>query len=267
VKDTFGDRMKLYEGAEADRRFMPMLPILARVDGRCFHNFTRGMERPYDSRMSSAMVATAAHLAKETNASMVYTQSDEITLVWHSEDPKSQVWFDGRIMKMTSQLAAQATLSFYRFVLNVMPERAELRPTFDARVWQVPNRHEGANVFLWRENDATKNSITMAASSVYSAKQLHGKHGGQQQEMLWQKGINWNDYPAFFKRGTYIQRRTVTRAFTADEIEKLPPNHNARKNPGLLVERSEFRQLEMPPFGTVINREAVIFEGEEPRTA
>lgn len=104
----------------------------------------------------------------------------------------------------------------------------------------------------------------MAARAVYSDKELHKKHGGQQQEMLFQKGINWNDYPSFFKRGTYYQRRKVSREFTADELELLPAKHEARTNPDLLVERQEYVQLEMRPFGQVANRTAVVFCGAEP---
>lgn len=263
-QDALGDRMKLYEGIESDRRFMPLVPVLARVDGRCFHSFTRGMARPYDETMTQMMVDTALYLVRETNACMGYTQSDEITLAWHSTDIKSKIWFDGRICKMVSQVAANATLYFYRLVCERMPEYANKLPSFDARVWQVPNRSEGANVFLWREWDATKNSISMAAQSVYSDKQLHGRNGSDKQEMLFQKGINWNDYPARFKRGTFVQRRSVVKPFSAEELEKLPPKHAARSNPNLTVERSEWRVLDMPPFATVANREAVIFEGVEP---
>lgn len=264
MKDKLGDRMKEYE-ALTESRLMPLLPTLARVDGRSFHTFTRGMERPYDPRMARAMVETAQWLAQETNACMTYTQSDEITLVWYATDPKSQIWFDGRHSKMVSQIAALATLRFYRACVELMPEYADKLPSFDARVWQVPNTTEAANVFLWREWDATKNSITMAASAVYSHKELHGKNGSEKQEMLWQKGINWNDYPAFFKRGSFVQRRVIEKPFSADEIERLPEKHEARNNPALMVKRSEWRVLEMPPFGSVANREAVIFEGSDPQ--
>lgn len=259
--------MKGYEFAESSRRLMPLLPVLARVDGRAFRSFTRGMAVPYDERMSEAMAGTAMLLAKETNASMVYTQSDEISLAWHSLDAKREIFFGGRVAKMTSQLASMATLFFYKIVLETMPEFAGRNPTFDARVWQVPNRAEGANVFLWRELDATKNSVSMAAGAYYSAKQLHGKHSGEKQEMLWQAGVNWNDYPAFFKRGVFIQRRTVSTPFEACELEALPPKHHARLNPNLTVERRVFSVLEMPPFGTVTNREEVVFEGASPSVA
>lgn len=268
MSDELGDRMKLYEMAEAGRRFMPLLPILARVDGRAFHSFTYDMERPYSAVMTECMVQTAVELAEETNACMAYTQSDEITLAWHSLDPKSQVWFDGRISKMTSQLGALATLFFYREAGVRLGLRYQERlPTFDARVWQVPNRTEGANVFLWREWDATKNSVTMAASALYSHNELHGKNSADKHEMMFAKGVNWNDYPAAFKRGTYVQRRRIVRPFTTEELASLPPKHQARTNPDLAVERWRIAPVDMPPFGTVMNREAVIFEGAEPVTA
>lgn len=265
MSDSLGDRMKLYEGMEAGRRLMPLLPVLARIDGRAFHSFTRGMRRPYDDDLSDAMADTTKALVRETGACMGYTQSDEITLAWHASNSKSQIWFDGRVAKMTSQLAAQATLIFYRLVVRRMdPKYAERLPTFDARVWNVPNRTEGANVFLWREWDATKNSVTMAAFAYYSHKALLGKNSPQKHDMLHAKGVNWNDYPAFFKRGTYVQRRLTREPFTAEELDLLPPKHAARTNPALVVERSECSILQMPPLGTVVNREAVIFEGAEP---
>lgn len=263
-KDDLGDRMKLYESAEAGRRFMPLLPVVCRIDGRCFSAFTHGMKRPYDPKFSSMMIDTTIYLVEETNACMGYTQSDEITLAWHQTDMRSQLWFDGRIHKMVSQLAAQATLCLYRLCVERMPEYAGRLPTFDARAWQVPNRTEATNAFVWREQDAVKNSISMAARTFYSDKQLHGKKGNEMQAMLLAKDVNWNDYPTFFKRGTYVQRKTVTKKFTAEELDGLPPKHEARQNPELEFERHEVREIEMPILSKVSNRNEVIFDGAYP---
>jgi len=93
---------------------------------------------------------------------------------------------------------------------------------------------------------------------------LNGQGRADQQEMLFRKGVNWNDYPDFFKRGTYVQKRSVFRKFSADELEKLPPLHEARKNPDLMVERSEYATLSLPPIGKVPNRARVLFFGEAP---
>lgn len=265
MSDAMGDRMKLYEMAEAGRKFLPLLPIAARLDGKNFSKFTQGLERPYDKRLSDLMIDTTEHLVRETNAACGYTQSDEITLAWYSDDISSQIWFDGRVQKMCSVLAAMCSVFFNRN-LNRLP-KPDGSPVFDCRVWQLPTLEEAANVFLWREFDATKNSVQMAAQEHYSHKELMHKHNGDMQEMLFQKGVNWNNYPDFFKRGSYVQRRVVRHKLTPEDLELLPPKHNARKNPDLEFERTEYRRIDMPPFGRVKNRADVIFLGAEPITA
>lgn len=112
----------------------------------------------------------------------------------------------------------------------------------------------------------SKNSITMAARSYYSDAELFKKNGSQKQEMLFQKGVNWNDYPDFFKRGSYVQRRVVSGKLTKQELADLPPKHKARTDPDFAFERSVIDVVKMPPFGKVLNRDGVIFFGEEPRT-
>lgn len=265
-KTSFGDRMKLYEGAEAGRRLMPLLPVCARIDGKTFSRFTRGLRRPYDERLSRLMVDVTTWLVEQTQASLGYTQSDEISLVFYSDNFRTQIYLDGRVQKMTSILASMATARFNALLPQRIPERQGQVALFDARVWSVPNPTEAANVFLWREQDATKNSVSMAARDHFSHKALHGKSAAQMQEMLFSKGINWNDYPAFFKRGTFVQRQRVVRRFTAQELEALPPQHQAHQDPDLMVERSQVGVLEMPPFGKVTNREEVLFQGAAPQT-
>jgi tRNA(His) guanylyltransferase len=264
MDDALGDRMKSYEMMEAGRRTMPQLPVIARLDGKNFSSFTRGLARPYDERLSRLMVDATLHLCRETNANCGYTQSDEITLAWYSADPKSQIYFDGRIQKMCSVLAASASVYFGIMLPMFLPEKSGLLPVFDCRVWTVPTLEEGANTFLWREFDATKNSISMAARCHYSHKQLEDKNGKEMQEMLFQKGVNWNDFPGFFKRGTYVVRKKFTRKFTADELDILPPLHDARKDPNLMVERTEFARVDMPRLASISNRVGVIFLGEDP---
>jgi len=95
-RDDFGDRIKLFEGVETDQRFIPLLPIVIRLDGRSFSSYTSKMTRPFDERMVRAMVETTKALVKETNAVVGYTQSDEITLILYSDNFDSQIWFDGK---------------------------------------------------------------------------------------------------------------------------------------------------------------------------
>jgi tRNA(His) 5'-end guanylyltransferase len=264
--DQLGDRMKEYEHQEAGRRLMPLLPVMARLDGKCFSSFTKGLARPYDPRLSNLMASTVEHLLAETGALAGYTQSDEITLLLYSENRKSQIFLDRRVQKLTSILASMTTAYFNAQLPALIPERRGRTAVFDCRVWSVPNKDEAANVFLWREIDATKNSVSMAAREYYSHQELLNKGRADMQEMLFQKGVNWNDYPAFFKRGTYVLRKQVVRRFTALELEALPPRHAARLNPELEVCRQEINRVLLPPFARVANRVEVLFEGAKPET-
>ncbi len=258
--------MKAYEHAEAGRRLMPLVPAVARLDGKGFSKFTKGLTRPYDPRLSQLMVDMTIELVAQTNACIGYTQSDEITLIWFSDDPKRQIYFDGRIHKLVSVLAATASVFFNTHLAAKIPEKAGTCPVFDCRLFSLPNRREAANVLLWRERDATRNSLSMAARAHYSHNKLHQQGHQQMHDLLMAKGINWNDYPAFFKRGTYVQSKTVLRPFTPEELEVLPPRHEARTNPQLQIERRVVAPIDMPPFSRVTNRVEVVFDGATPQT-
>lgn len=265
--DQLGDRMKTYEMVEAGRRAEPGLPLLVRLDGKAFHTFTKGLQRPFDERLQALMDATTRHLVKESGAILGYTQSDEISLVLHAATERSEHYLGGRFQKLTSILAALATAFFNRRLAEALPEKSEKSPIFDARAWTVPSLEEAANTLLWREQDATKNSIAMAAQARLSHGELHGKSTLEQQALLLERhGVDWNDYPTRSKHGAWFRRVEVRRAFTTDELELLPPMHAARKDPDLQVVRHDIQRIEMPPFGRVRNRVGVIFRGEAPVT-
>ncbi len=262
IKDVLGTRMKVYEGVEAQRRLMPGLPAMIRLDGRSFHTFTKGLIRPFDPGLMGLMQNVTELLVKESNARIGYTQSDEISLVLYSDSFESQLYFDGRIQKITSSLAAFASVHFNLLMPKYLPNKKVGRaPTFDCRVWNVPDLEEAANCIMWREWDATKNSVSMAAQAVCSHKELHGLNGLEQKQMLLQRGIDWDKYPPQCKRGTFIRRTTTTAPFTAEDLEALPPGHNARKNPGLSVTRSKIEPIVYPPLATVANRVKALFFG------
>jgi hypothetical protein len=106
----------------------------------------------------------------------------------------------------------------------------------------------------------------MAARALYAHDELHGRSAAELHDLLFARGVNWNDYPAFFKRGAYVCRTALRTRFTAAEIDALPPLHEARRNPDLLVELAGIAAVEMPPLARVINREAVVFDGAHPVT-
>lgn len=263
--DTLGDLMKSYEMSMAGVKVMKGIPLLARLDGRSFHSFTKGLPRPYDERLSTCMIETTKYLVEETHANVGYTQSDEISLAWFiPADSTADYMFDGRVQKLTSILAGLASAKFLRLVIEKIPEKADKIPVFDCRVWQVPTIDLAAQAFLWRELDATKNSISMAAHAYFSHKSLQGLNGSEKQERLWtEKGINWNDYPTFFKRGTYVQRKTFERELT--EAERMAISEKHRPEPGQKFTRSSIVELELPPAKRVANYADVLFFKEAPK--
>lgn len=263
MDDNFGDRMKLYEAQECDRYLLPLTPIYARLDGRSFHSFTKGMERPYDEKFSDAMRELTRHLIVETGAIIGYTQSDEISLAWLHEDFRSEGIFNRRTFKLTSVLASMAAAKFACLVATNWPERASLYPHFDCRVYNLPNETELANCFLWRENDATKNAISMAAQSVFSHRELQGKNGSEMQEMLFQQhGINFNNYPAFFKRGTYLRRELREMELTEEEWLRIP--ESKRPPIGQSIQRHRIVDPHWPPLRGIANRCDVLFRQAAP---
>lgn len=270
MSDEFGDRMKMYEQL-TQQEFLPLAPIVARIDGRSFSTFTRDLERPFCESLHELMVQTTRHLVEETGALIGYTQSDEISLVFQQRDFNTQIWFGGKVQKMVSQLAAQATGIFNAKLPAYLPQKVDKEgwsfPSFDARCWTVPTQIEATNAILWREQDATKNSVSQACRAHFSHKQVENLGRAAQMDLLMTKGINWNNYPDWAKRGTYVGRTVIKRPYKAEELAQLPPKHLAHTNPDLVIERTYVHGLIVPPLGRVVNRVEFIFNGEEPQVA
>ena len=265
--ESLGDRMKFYERHFGSNLtyLMPLVPAVIRLDGRAFHTFTRGLDRPFDRGMTDLMDRTTRYLVEETNACIGYTQSDEITLVLYAESHNSQIHLDGKVDKLNSLLASAASLYFASHLEDYIPSKAGQRPQFDCRCFSVPNKAEAVNALVWREQDATRNSIQMLGQANFSHARLQNKSCDEIQELLFsEKGINWNDTRDRDKRGGYFQRRHIERAFTAEELSNLPERHEARSNPDLVITRREIAAVEMPILTKVINQSDVVFNGAEP---
>lgn len=208
--DSLGDRMKGYESVPK-YRLTPRTPVMMRLDGRAFHTFTRRFERPFDLAFNVPMWMTARYLCKNiAGARLAYVQSDEISLLladWRSQN--TQPWFDYEVQKLCSIGAAMATAEFSRMMVDtdrVDHARPGAFPQFDCRVWNLPPS-EVVNYFIWRQQDATRNSISSLAQSKFLAKELHCVNTGGMQDMLMaQHGVNWNDCPIPQKRGVCIRK-------------------------------------------------------------
>lgn len=202
---ALGDRMKRYEAAH--RHTLPRRTYtILRVDGRAFHSYLRGAQKPFDEAFMADMDAVAEALCAEITGSVfAYTQSDEISLlVTDFASEQTEPWFGGVVAKQLSVSAALATA-----VLN---ERRPGRALFDSRVFTLSDPVEVANYFLWRQRDCVRNSISMAAQAHFSHKRLHGVSSGGMQELLFaEAGVNWNDYPDGCKRGRIAVRQTGER--------------------------------------------------------
>jgi tRNA(His) guanylyltransferase len=214
-KDSLGDRMKeFYENRT--RLHLPRRTFtVLRLDGKAFHSYTRGLIKPFDDPLMSDMDETARFLCKEIQgAKFAYVQSDEISIILTDFDSlNTDAWYDGNIQKMTSVSASLATGKFNELRSDrclIDPRRLPGRKLafFDSRVFTIPSQTEVANYLVWRQQDTVRNSISAVAQFLYSHKELMGKSCDQMQEMIFQKGSNWNDYAPRYKRGRAIAKES-----------------------------------------------------------
>lgn len=266
--EALGDLMKKYEMSEAGRTLMPGLPVVARLDGKNFSNFTKGLAKPFDPRFVEAMDEVCRDLFAEFQPDAVYTQSDEITMAWRGSDEEGsgvQLPFGGRVQKLVSVLAGRASAKFALEMVARLPAKAlsGAVPSMDCRVWQFPSPRLAAGCFMWRESDATKNSVSMLARAHFEHRELEGVSAKARREMLLAKGVDWAALDARLKRGSFFVRRRVERELDDATWAKIPA---ARRPPTRWVGRSEIVRVDFPPLARMSNREQALFEGAEPAT-
>lgn len=212
---AFGDRMKSYERT-TKHILSPRTFTIVRVDGRAFHTYLRKADKPFDETVIEAMDVTAVALCDAmAGVRFAYTQSDEISILLTDLDPKTQPWFGGEIQKIASVSASIATMAFNRYHPGFDTDRLGRSATFDSRVYTIPSRIEVANYFLWRQQDAIRNAVSMAAEAHFPSRELHGVPTARRQEMLFQEhGINFKTaYSDRERRGAVVVRETY-RALT-----------------------------------------------------
>ena len=235
VNNELGKRMKENYENIPKTRLMRRTPVAIRIDGKAFHTFVRGFQKPFDEVLIKSMQETTKYLCENIQGCILgYTQSDEITLILIDyQRLTSSAWFDYEVQKMCSISASMATMAFNKiFAKNVMeydfewkcslvPQSVEIQKKhcnymevlnkavekgamFDARCFNIP-KEEVTNLIYWRQLDATRNSIQMVGQTNFSHKELQNKSCNDIQDMLMtQKNINWNDFPTYQKRGTCV---------------------------------------------------------------
>jgi len=194
---NLGDRMKAYE--TATHFVLPVrMPVIIRLDGKAFHTLTRDCLKPFDSTLRRAMVEATLALLDEIPARVAYHQSDEVSLLLIDYNLfNSQQWFRGQIQKMAS---VAASIMGAEFSMNWGSPGY-----FDARVFAVPER-DVENYFLWRQRDAMRNAISGAAQAYFPPAALHGLDTTAMIVLLDQIGVTFEEYPAWYRRGTLAMR-------------------------------------------------------------
>jgi tRNA(His) 5'-end guanylyltransferase len=232
-RDSLGDRMKENYENRSKTQLVRRMPVIIRLDGKAFHTFTRGFNKPFDEVMMKAMQETTLKLCQNIQGCVLgYTQSDEITLVLVDyNDINTDAWFDYSVQKMCSVAASMCTLYFNQIFVrkyvewsmnnlslirnddskrklnDVYDKAIDKGAMFDARVFNI-RVEEVTNCVLWRQQDATRNSISSLAQSKFSHRELHGKNTSQMQDMLMENfGINWNNLTIPEKRGTAVIKK------------------------------------------------------------
>lgn len=220
---SLGDRMKEYEACF--KQILPArLPIIIRVDGKGFSKYTSSLEKPIDNRFVNVMNQVGVFLCENIQgAKLAYIQSDEISiLVIPYENINSDCWFGGSIQKIVSISAAMASSTFTMLSNNLFGEIAPAY--FDSRVFILP-KEEVCNYFIFRQQDATRNSIQSLARSMFSHKQCNNKNCNELQELIFSGGKNWNDCPTFQKQGRCLikEKKIIS---TSDEQGTLSFERN-----------------------------------------
>lgn len=242
-------RMKEFYEEIPKNKLMRRCPVVIRCDGRSFHTLTRNFKRPFDEVLIKTMQETTKYMCENIQGCVLgYTQSDEISLVLIDyKRLDSQAWFDYEVQKMCSIAASMATMAFNRFFaknvkeydmewkcgltpqsveiqkkhfdyIEVLNKAIEKGAMFDARVFNIP-KEEVANYIYWRQLDASRNSIQMVGQANFSHRALQNKSCNDIQDMLMDfKGINWNDLPAYQKRGSCVIRTENTETIREENI-------------------------------------------------
>ena len=240
-----GKRMKEFYEQVPKTRLVRRMPVMIRIDGKAFHTFTRGFQKPFDDILIKSMQETMKYLCENIQGCVFgYTQSDEITLVLVDyKKLTSSAWFDYEVQKICSISASMATMIFnkffrqnveeytenYKYTNNLITNKiintywcaVERGAMFDSRCFNVP-KEEVTNFVYWRQLDATRNSIQMVGQANFSHKQLQGKSCNMIQDMLFtEKGINWNDLPVVKKRGSACIKDAEGRWFIDENMPIL----------------------------------------------
>lgn len=194
---------------EIETQWEPRLPsgtfAALRVDGKNFSRFTKPMRKdsPFSDEFSDRMFNAARMLAEQASGAVcVFTQSDEISVVFQDIDEKSEKWMGGRVQKIASIGAALASVGFNAGTDDLA--------VFDGRVFDLGSDLTTAIAYLKERYDSgVRNSVGMQASHYFSHEQLVGKSVSQRCEMLRGIGMDWENVAPVHRFGTLFSKEMV----------------------------------------------------------
>lgn len=204
---SLGDRMKTLE-FDYRTALEPAPWAVIRVDGKAFHTWTRGLDRPFDGRMQDAMDNATKTLCEQAQGAEIgYTQSDEISVLIRPSRT-GEWWLGGNVQKIASVSASIVT---QQFAITFPGRQPAL---FDARVSTLPTDQDADDYLRWRVRDCQKNAVSALAHHRFSHKSLHGLSTGQQIERLGAEGVELiRDRPREYG-GALVVRDRVTQEVT-----------------------------------------------------
>lgn len=198
-----------------DQYVLPGNYIVVRLDGKGFTKLTKekmDFEKPFDIRFHEAMVATTKHLLTVGfKVLYAYTQSDEISLLIDKNDTT----FNRKVRKINSILAGEASA----FISLYFKQPAVL----DCRTIAMPNEEMLLDYFCWRQEDAHRNSLSsycywtlrnQGYSFAEATKKVEKLSMSAKNELLFSYHINYNDLPAWQKRGIGVSFETIPKTGT-----------------------------------------------------
>ena len=271
IRDELGTRMKTFYEAVPDTKLVKRMPVAIRIDGKAFHTFTQGFKRPFDEVLIKTMQQTTRYLCQNIQGCILgYTQSDEITLILVDyQTLTTEAWFDYRVEKLCSIAASMATMAFNKFFTEYVGEynfskwdgvskyedgtqeyihtllnAVDKGAMFDARCFNIP-KEEVTNLIYWRQLDASRNSVQMVGQAYFSQKELQDKSCSDIQDMLMTKGVNWNDFPVYQRRGSCCVRNKI-----------VIPNKDG------ITATVQLRDISKSENKWIIDKEIPIFKGE-----
>lgn len=241
MRDELGNRLKRNYENVSKTYLTRRMPVIIRLDGKAFHTFTRGFNKPFDSVLADTMQKTTEYLCKNVEGCVLgYTQSDEISLLLVDyKNLNTEAWFNYAVQKCVSVVASMATMAFNKYFDELVGEFCEKNSVthfdsggfethfntieneilfgrynvsldkgalFDARIFNIP-KEEVVNYFVWRQNDCIRNAINSIGQKYFSNNVLSHKSTADIKNMLADSDISVDSYDEKYMNGLICMKK------------------------------------------------------------